>query len=210
MPASPFRLLLLDPEAAVAAPVLTDRIAGLAVTPCDSLAAARAYLVGNEFDAVIAAATLQDGNAASLSSLREAVALPPLWVRAETESEADASSAAGAERTAVGPATVNTWAGMLVEMAGLVLREPVETESGETRGEGVDLDAELSRLAHDLNNPLAVISGNAQLAREVALATGADAMVVDALADLQAGVAELTERLGRLRQLRARMDEEGP
>ncbi len=38
---------------------------------------------------------------------------------------------------------------------------------------------ELSRVAHALNNPLAVISGNAQLGREMATATGADESVVD-------------------------------
>jgi len=56
-----------------------------------------------------------------------------------------------------------------------------------------DLRGRLSRVHHDLNNPLSIVSGNAQLLRELAKALGVEEDFHGPLEDLEAAVEKLTE-----------------
>ncbi len=74
------------------------------------------------------------------------------------------------------------------------------------RDEMVALRNELGRVAHTLNNPLAVIVGNAQLGLELAAATGADAGVVEALENVSEAASDLADLFSEVSALRARVD----
>ncbi len=65
---------------------------------------------------------------------------------------------------------------------------------------------ELGRIAHALNNPLAVIAGNAQLAREVAGSVPTDEMIVDAIASITDAAAELEALFAEVAALRTVVD----
>ena len=76
------------------------------------------------------------------------------------------------------------------------------------------LRGQLARLFHDLNNPLAIMSGNLQLVSELAKAANLDDDMVMSLEDAQTAADQLAERLsalgtirqdinGRIRQLEA-------
>lgn len=56
-----------------------------------------------------------------------------------------------------------------------------------------DLRGRLSRVHHDLNNPLSVVSGNAQLLRELSKALGVEEEFQGPLDDLEAAVDKLSE-----------------
>ena len=56
-----------------------------------------------------------------------------------------------------------------------------------------DLRGRLSRLHHDLNNPLSIVSGNTQLLRELAGALGVEEEFAGPLDDLEAAVDKLAE-----------------
>ena len=65
---------------------------------------------------------------------------------------------------------------------------------------------ELSRVAHALNNPLAVIAGNAQLAVEMAQAVTTDETIVESLDAIVKAASELEALFGEVAGLRARID----
>lgn len=65
-----------------------------------------------------------------------------------------------------------------------------------------DLDDQLSRVIHDINNPLAVISGNAQFLAELSGVMPLDPMILKALEDINEAVLTLNERLTQLVHLR--------
>ena len=69
------------------------------------------------------------------------------------------------------------------------------------------LRGELSRVAHALNNPLAVIAGNAQLGFEMATATGADDTVTESLAAVADAARQLERLFGDVAALRATVDQ---
>lgn len=60
----------------------------------------------------------------------------------------------------------------------------------------------LSRVVHDVNNPLAVISGNAQLLLELARIMELDAELAKPISDIEEASRELAERLAQLSRLR--------
>lgn len=68
------------------------------------------------------------------------------------------------------------------------------------------LRGELSRVAHALNNPLAVIAGNAQLGLEMARATDADESVAEALETIGSAASKLEALFSEIGGLRARVD----
>ncbi|WP_412067486.1 histidine kinase dimerization/phospho-acceptor domain-containing protein [Rubrivirga sp. IMCC43871] len=100
----------------------------------------------------------------------------------------------------------------------LGLSTPVESVSGPeelaqrlTSGGGgaealAEVRDELGRIAHSLNNPLAVIAGNAQLAKEVAGSVPTDEMIVDAIASITDAAAELEALFAEVAALRAVVD----
>lgn len=85
--------------------------------------------------------------------------------------------------------------------------------SGAAMGSGLDeIAGELARVAHDLNNPLAVIAGNAQLALEMAGALGTDETIVESLQAIDGAAAQLQvlfAEIGALRQIVDREREKG-
>ncbi|WP_424519250.1 histidine kinase dimerization/phospho-acceptor domain-containing protein [Rubrivirga sp.] len=81
---------------------------------------------------------------------------------------------------------------------------------GDARGDASVLEGvrdELSRVAHDLNNPLAVISGNAQLAAEMAKAVPTDETIVEAIGSIQQAASELEALFADVAALRKRVDQ---
>jgi signal transduction histidine kinase len=60
----------------------------------------------------------------------------------------------------------------------------------------------LSRVVHDVNNPLAVISGNAQLLLELVRIMELDAELAKPISDIEEASRELAERLAQLSRLR--------
>ena len=69
----------------------------------------------------------------------------------------------------------------------------------------LDLRRSLARLHHDLNNPLAVASGNLQLLRELVL-SGVQDGLSEAVVDANEAVEELARRVERITALRDRLD----
>lgn len=64
------------------------------------------------------------------------------------------------------------------------------------------VDSAASRLKHDINNPLSIIAGNAQLLLELASTHHLDGEVVQVARDIQAAAARASEMAGELKQLR--------
>lgn len=65
---------------------------------------------------------------------------------------------------------------------------------------------EIGRVVHALNNPLAVIVGNAQLAQELARAVETDPTIVGAIDDIAHAGEELGRLFDRIRDLRASVE----
>ena len=69
--------------------------------------------------------------------------------------------------------------------------------------EGLDqLKAQLSKIHHDVNNPVTVISGNTELIRELAKALGVEGELDGPLTDMQAALDILSERVDKLMVVR--------
>ena len=64
------------------------------------------------------------------------------------------------------------------------------------------LSDEVGRLYHDVNNPLAVISGNAQLLLEIGTSEGLSSDVMEPVADIEVAAQRLVAVLQRLARLR--------
>lgn len=180
MPARPVSVLLVGPAAADWAAAIDPDEAD--VTAAESQTAARAYLAGTTFDAVL----VQDGtpDAAALRALRDVLGL------------------AAPVETVGSARDVLAWVGRQQDGAG----PGVPPSEGAVREELGALRAELGRVAHALNNPLAVIAGNAQLGLELAAALGTDEGVVETLEGIREAAAELAELFGEVSALRARVD----
>jgi signal transduction histidine kinase len=67
--------------------------------------------------------------------------------------------------------------------------------------------SQLSRIHHDLNNPLSVISGNAELLAELSRALGLEEELGGPIDDLSAAVDQLTENVDRLLAVRGLLNE---
>lgn len=72
-----------------------------------------------------------------------------------------------------------------------------------------DLHVALTRVTHDINNPLAVISGNAQLLLELARALELDPDVAKPIQDIEAASQQLAGMVARLNALNASEGPEG-
>ena len=108
-------------------------------------------------------------------------------------------------RDALGLSTPVEPVGSLAELAGRLGRE--EAPAGDAVREAlVGLRDEMSRVAHALNNPLAVIAGNAQLGLEVGAALGVDPDVTRAFAEIQTAATDLGDLFAEVAALRARID----
>lgn len=146
------------------------------VTPTASAAAARTYLGGTTFDAVFVE---EEGGADALRLLRD---VPGLAAPVQP-------------------------VGSLEDVLRWVRGDgPAGPSGGADTGELLALRQELSRVAHALNNPLAVIAGNAQLGLELAAALGADEGVVETLENIREAAARLEGLFSEVGALRARVD----
>ncbi|MGB0649618.1 MAG: histidine kinase dimerization/phospho-acceptor domain-containing protein [Rhodothermales bacterium] len=67
--------------------------------------------------------------------------------------------------------------------------------------------SQLSRIHHDLNNPLSVISGNAELLAGLSRALGVDEDLGGPIDDLTTAVDQLTENVDRLLAVRGLLSE---
>ncbi|MEM1054121.1 MAG: histidine kinase dimerization/phospho-acceptor domain-containing protein [Bacteroidota bacterium] len=199
-------LLLAHSDADALAEAMERATKGLQIAPCDSLVAARAHLVGTRFDAILASAVLPDGPSASLLELD--VAVPPLLARADDARQRDEAARAGASFAFVAEpdpgvlAAVATWAlGVPAAPA------PTPPASGDEQTHLQTVADDLAHLAHAINNPLAVIVGNAQLARELQSVSPDDAMVREAISDIETASRELVALMDEMQALRRRVDE---
>ena len=68
-----------------------------------------------------------------------------------------------------------------------------------------ELRAEAGAVAHAINNPLTVITGNAQFLMEVARTEQADSPIVGPIEDINAATQQLSDALARLSALRERI-----
>ncbi|MEL6614606.1 MAG: histidine kinase dimerization/phospho-acceptor domain-containing protein [Bacteroidota bacterium] len=223
----PFSLLFLDADAVRLGGPLSQAVAGLRVTPCTSLVAARAHLSGTAFDAILAAADLPDGPAISL--LDGPLALPPMLVRAASDARATEAEAAGARLGFVDAGDPRVLGALVAWSFGLhapdddALASGAPEASGETDPDptvgasapeaATDVQAvlgpirdEMSRITHDLNNPLAVIAGNVQLVRELMAVAPEDEMIPTSVADIGIAAGELVALVDQITALRRQID----
>ena len=214
-----FATLLVDAEAIRLAEPMEQAAEGLRVTPCTRLDAARAHLVGGSFDAVLAASELPDGSALTLLDLDGSVSLPPLLVRADSAERAANAEQAGAQMGFVAKADPRVLAAVLAwyARAHAPVRDTPEAseaplaapEAGGGQAAALaflgPLQEEMAHLTHALNNPLAVIAGNAQLARELIDMAPADDMVRSSLDDIAAAVQDLVGLVDAVNALRRRI-----
>ena len=196
MPTSAPAVLLVDPRADV---LVLEAPHGLAVTAATSDTAARAYLAASTFEVLVVGASMPAGTGAALAavsaSLGHAVRLvegaPQTgfadWLRAQVPVGTPRAEAPTSEATAASAVATSA---RDAEVAAL--------ES---------VSAELARVAHALNNPLAIIDGNAQLALELSRAMGVDPMVVSAIEDIQGGSQQLAGLFSEIADLRVRIDQ---
>lgn len=82
--------------------------------------------------------------------------------------------------------------------------------SGRSRSDA-DLQGALSRVTHDINNPLSIISGNAQLLLELAQVLDLDPDVAKPIRDIEEASQRLARMIERLNALNdaARQGEDG-
>lgn len=149
---------------------------GVSLTATASSTAARAYLSGTAFDAVL----LQAG-AAGASGLR-------------------------ALRDVLGLATPIETIGSAEQLGEWVGARAGGGAPFDERAVLLDLRRELGRVAHSLNNPLSVIMGNAQLGIELSTALETDEDVVAALVSIYEASGELSQLFGEVAALRDRID----
>ncbi len=64
------------------------------------------------------------------------------------------------------------------------------------------LRAQMSKIHHDVNNPMTVLSGNTELIRELAKALGVEADLSGPLADMEAALDVLSECIDKLMVVR--------
>ncbi|MDA0874064.1 MAG: hypothetical protein O3C45_03280 [Bacteroidetes bacterium] len=84
------------------------------------------------------------------------------------------------------------------------------SQSTTTQAIGAQLDrirAELSRIHHDINNPMSVIAGNAELISALLEATSPDTSVEEALEDLWTAVELMGDQVDRLLAVRGLLSE---
>ena len=171
------------------------------VTPTDSARTARAYLAGTPFDLVLIGPEVEGGEA--IGALRDVLGLSTVIERVADVSEVVArlsgDVAPSSSKSASPSASVGDPATSASRPPGSVGDEP----------SGLDRVAEeLARVAHDLNNPLAVIAGNAQLALELAGALGTDESIVESLRAIDGAASALEVLFAQVAALREVVDRE--
>jgi len=199
-------LLLVEPDEA-RAEALVGRLGatpGLRVTRCATLAAARAHLSGTDFDAVLTAPHLPDGDGEALFDLRDALRLHGRFL------VGDGANGLTARADAVVPADdAEALARRLADVLGLRTAPPAAEEEGlgvlDAQRLLDQLRREAGAVAHAINNPLTVLTGNAQLLLELARALDLDPALLRPIEDIEAASHQLVEAVDRLAALRQRL-----
>jgi signal transduction histidine kinase len=206
-------VLLVDPDASRLAPEVESAEPRLRITPAHGLAEARAHLSGTSFDAIVAAADLPDGNPLRLFEL--GIVLPPVALRAETQEKANEAERAGARVAFAGVPNPRVIAAVASWMGGGAREAPPREASGDAGAapEAGPLSSLLppirdamARVVHEINNPLAVIAGNAQLARELLAAAPDDPMLPDALRDIEAAATDVAALMSEVTSVRRQVE----
>ncbi len=215
------RILLVEPDEKLARELQRDlalRFPTIASAVCGNLASARAYLSGNGADVVLTADELPDGSGLELLDLRLALGLTSyIFVRTRKNGEASrAAMRAGATACFTLTPKRESLSAVAFEMSRVLGIPDVGTEPAEestlppiSLEEAValleELRAETGSVAHAINNPLTVITGNAQLVLEVARMEGRDSAVLGPIEDINAAAGQLSDALTRLSALRQRI-----
>lgn len=87
---------------------------------------------------------------------------------------------------------------------------PEPTELPDSTGPYAGLQVALSRVTHDINNPLTIISGNAQLLVELSRALGLDPDVAKPIQDIEEASQRLADMVERLNALNEAAQQDGP
>ena len=220
-------VLLVEPDDVLAEAMqqhLSERLPAVAATRCDTLASAKAYLSGNPFDVVLMADDLPDGSGLDLLDLRATLGLESyFFVRTNGRTNGEVSEAAikaGATACfALTPGATPEYESLdavasemsrVLGMADDPNTEAEGTEAPRISAEAAtamleELRAEAGAVAHAINNPLTVITGNAQFLLEVARAEQTDSPIVGPIEDINAATQQLSDALARLSALRERI-----
>lgn len=214
--AAPFvhTLLLVDGCAEQLAGPLERCLGAVQVTACSSAAAARAYLSGTHFTGILVSETLPDGSGLDVARLCRVLA-PQTEILVRTEPGADARQAfeAGASSVTACQPEPGPLSAFVAEALGIpafaaapsagIASAPLQRPATAVLGE---LREEMARVAHALNNPLAVIHGNAQYVLELAQALGLDETMVAPVRDIEEAGGRLSELFAEIAALRQRID----
>lgn len=206
--------LFVSPDAEQFCEKLEGILPGVNLTYATSVMAARAHMAGTPFDVVVVDSAVAEDAAAwialvetasDLKSSRHVLAIAPGDVAAEQ------ARAAGANEAFVHPVPADVIADHVVHALGLSLFDGISGDGAlaETvEAANDDLEAireELGRMAHALNNPLAVIHGNAQYVLELAQALELDDCVVAPLRDIEEAGSQLATLFRAIGDLRHRI-----
>ncbi|MEM6327620.1 MAG: histidine kinase dimerization/phospho-acceptor domain-containing protein [Bacteroidota bacterium] len=201
-------ILLVHPGASALSEAMEAAVPGLRVTPCDTLFAARAHLVGTPFDAVLADARLSDGEGWSLCAMD--VEVPPLLVRTNRTDDRTEAEQAGAALAFVSLPDPRVLAAVVAWHLAIPLAPPPteapEPPSADGHVSLQEVANELARLTHAVNNPLAVVVGNAELAKELLRAAPDDEMLPGSLSDIETAAKDLVALVDEIHVLRRRVD----
>ncbi|WP_420457488.1 histidine kinase dimerization/phospho-acceptor domain-containing protein [Rubrivirga sp.] len=166
-----------------------------------------ALLVHPEADRWLSAQADLDGDLATAASAKEARAYlaGTAFDLVVVGPDVEGAEAIAALRDVLGLATRIESVERLDDVATL-LADPSPSDA-DLREALEAIRGELGRVAHALNNPLAVISGNAQLGLEMAAATGADETVSEALSTIADAAGRLERLFADVAALRARVSQ---
>lgn len=198
-------ILLLDPDASRAESfqrALEQQFTALDAHHLEAPGAADLYLQSARFDAIVAHHTPE---VESWLNQQVAQGYPTLAVCADASlPNGLADGVHRCPRAETHLATCTYIAERLRQRWGETSSASNATSSEFERCERVldAVDHAASRLKHDINNPLSVIAGNAQLLLELASHHHLEGEVVQVARDIQAAVARASELAGELKQLR--------
>jgi signal transduction histidine kinase len=165
------------------------------ITPASGLPTARALLSGHRYACVVVSA----GEDGWLDEIRDLVG----------------RLGGGTEVIALEGSDPAHLSGLLRELAsaenGALPPEPTAPASaprpGSTDALLGSLRDDMAHVVHALNNPLAVISGNAQLGAEIARSLAADASIVEAFVEIEAAAQQLGGLFADVTRLRLRIED---
>ncbi|GAB5534274.1 MAG: hypothetical protein Rubg2KO_05230 [Rubricoccaceae bacterium] len=191
MASIPTTLLLVSAKGDVQGDTVRRTLPQLDVTVATSDTAARAYLGASAFDVVAVSEAMPDAIASTLESLIASLGRTSRVM-------------AGAPEDGL-----VEWLDDRLSLETARDARAVASSTLEQDDALAFVSAELSRIAHALNNPLAVIDGNAQLALELSKALGVDASVISAIEDIQGGSQTLAALFSDIAALREHLDRLG-